>query len=141
MTTQGENLITVAKKYLFKHERTNNTMLKNFLGLDPARIPWCASFINACLGRIAVKGTGSNLARSFLKLKSGRKVRNPRRGDIVVFRRGFSSWQGHVGIYMGETPTHIRSLGGNQSNAVNYSLYPKKKLLGYIRLKEIIRIY
>lgn len=91
---------------------------------------WCAAFANAMLKRVGITGTGSLAARSFLNW--GEKLDRPRVGCIVVFWRGSpSSWQGHVGFYAGENQTHIRVLGGNQSNAVNISSYPKSQLLGY----------
>ena len=48
-----------------------------------------------------------------------------------VFKRGNSSWQGHVAFYLGETAGRIYVLGGNQSNSVSVTSYPKSKLLGY----------
>lgn len=90
---------------------------------------WCAAFANAMLKRAGVEGTNSLAARSFLQW--GQKLTTPRVGCIVVFKRGTSSWQGHVGFYVGETKTHIRVLGGNQGNAVSIASYNKKSLLGY----------
>lgn len=90
---------------------------------------WCAAFANAMLVRAGFKGTGKLTARSFLQW--GHKLRRGKEGCIVVFKRGNSSWQGHVAFYVGETKTHIKVLGGNQANAVNIKYYPKSRLLGY----------
>tara|TARA_A100000171_G_C2140369_1_gene154944 strand:- start:13030 stop:13386 length:357 start_codon:yes stop_codon:yes gene_type:complete len=114
------------------HERKDNYRLRKLLGFNPAKTAWCAGFINALLRDRRAKGTGKLLARSFLKI--GRKVKNPQQGDIVVLKRGVLPWQGHVGLYAGETPTHIQVLGGNQDNQVSLKLYPKKRVLGYRRL-------
>lgn len=92
-------------------------------------VAWCAAFANSMLIRAGLKGTGKLTARSFLEW--GVELSRPKLGCIVVFKRGNSSWQGHVGFYAGETRTHIRVLGGNQSNAVNIKLIPKSKFLGY----------
>lgn len=129
----GLNLVAKAKTYLHMHEKTHNSVLKNLLKLNPAKIAWCARFINALLAEMGIQGTNSNLARSFLKMKNAKKVSNPRKGDIVIFKRGLP-WQGHVGIYIKETDTHILSLGGNQSNSVCIRAYPKRKVIGYRRL-------
>lgn len=90
-------------------------------------VPWCSSFVCWCLEKAGVESTRSAWARSFLNW--GAKLDKPRSGCIVVFTRGTNS--GHVGFYIGETKTTIKVLGGNQSNAVNISVYSKDRLLGY----------
>ena len=129
----GRELVSKAKVYLNMHEKTHNTILKRFLKLDPAKIAWCARFINSLLAEMGIVGTDSNLARSFLKIKTAKKVLHPQKGDIVIFKRGLP-WQGHVGIYIKETDTHVLSLGGNQHNSVCIRAYPKRKVIGYRRL-------
>lgn len=99
------------------------------IGPSDDETPWCASFVNWCLAQADVAGTGSPAARSFMKW--GKAITEPEWGCIVVFSRGSSSWQGHVGFYIGEDENSIRVLGGNQSNSVSESSYPKENLLGY----------
>jgi hypothetical protein len=48
----------------------------------------------------------------------------------MIFKRGASSWQGHVAFYVSESATHYTCLGGNQGNRVSISRYPKGNLLG-----------
>ena len=91
--------------------------------------PWCAIFVNWCLWMAGIEGTRKANARSFLDW--GRKIEDPEEGCVVVFKRGNSSWKGHVGFYMGEKDKYIKVLGGNQSNSVKYSYYKKSDLLGY----------
>jgi uncharacterized protein (TIGR02594 family) len=101
-----------------------------FAGIDSESTSWCAGFANACLERAGVPGSKSLAARSFLQW--GKKVTKPKPGDIVVFwRNSPTSWQGHVGFYLSETPTHIAVLGGNQGDSVKIANYPKSQLLGY----------
>lgn len=101
-----------------------------FPGIDNDEVAWCAGFVNACLEESGISGSKSLAARSFLTW--GKEVSKPQPGDIVVFwRNSPTSWQGHVGFYVDETSTHIRVLGGNQSNEVNVSSYSKAQLLGY----------
>ncbi len=90
---------------------------------------WCAAFLGAVLERSGIKSTRALNARSYLKW--GKKLTKPRVGCIVVFKRGNSSWQGHVAFYVSETKTRIKVIGGNQSNAVTIASYPKSKFLGY----------
>jgi hypothetical protein len=69
-------------------------------------------------------------------LNWGAAVASPQPGDIVVIKKktpGFAQATGsttgfHVGFYISSTPSHIRILGGNQSNQVKYSNFP---LSGY----------
>jgi len=91
--------------------------------------PWCSLFANKVVTEAGYVGTGSLAARSWLKW--GKPLSKPVPGCIVVFKRGNSSWQGHVAFFVSETKTHIKVCGGNQSNAVTLASYPKSSLLGY----------
>lgn len=90
---------------------------------------WCSAAMNSWMVRAGMVGTGSLAARSWLTWgKSLNKAVKP--GAIAVFKRGNSTWQGHVGILTGgETKTHVEVLGGNQKDAVNTNWYQKSKLL------------
>lgn len=68
-------------------------------------VPWCAAFANAMLRRAGYAGTGSLAARSFLNW--GQSLKTPKPGCIVVFKRGNSSWQGHVAFFLRD----LRRLG------------------------------
>jgi uncharacterized protein (TIGR02594 family) len=91
---------------------------------------WCAGFANAMIERAGYNGSKSLAARSFLTW--GKEVTKPYPGCVVVFWRvSPRSWQGHVAFYVGETKTHVKVLGGNQSNAVTVQDYPKSQILGF----------
>ena len=110
-----------------------NSYLKKYAGwnYNVATTPWCAAFVNACLGEAGIQGTGSFMARSFLKW--GQKVTQPQEGDIVVFKRGTGA-SGHVTFFVSDhDKDHIEVLGGNQSDKVCIKLYRKDSLLGYRR--------
>lgn len=102
--------------------------------IDTDETPWCAAFVGAMLERSGIPSTRSLAARSYLQW--GEKVTQPRPGDIAVFSRGNSSWQGHVAFYVGRDGNKIRVLGGNQSNAVTIANYDASRLLGYRRPKD-----
>lgn len=123
--------ITEAKKYHGKHESRDNTVLKLLLGFDPATTAWCAGFVNAIEKKCGRKGTGKLNARSYLTY--GSTVTTPKLGDIVVFKRGNSSWEGHVSYFVSKDKEGILVLGGNQSNKVCYKYYPEESLLAYRR--------
>ena len=95
-----------------------------------ADIAWCSSFVNFITAKCKVKGSGSAMARSWLKW--AREIKTPVKGCIVVFWRGSKSAStGHVGFYAGETDSDIIVLSGNQSNAVCKKKYSKDQFLGY----------
>jgi uncharacterized protein (TIGR02594 family) len=119
-------LYSEATRFLGLHERTNINALQSLIRINPARIPWCAAFVNAILGNKGYKGSGSNQARSFLKY--GVATSEPRKGDIVVLGR-------HVGFFEGYIYRNGRKfvavLGGNQSNRVQISYYSSNRVLSY----------
>ena len=93
-------------------------------------IPWCASFVNWCLGQASVNGTSSATARSYLNW--GIDLKPPAYGCLVVLKRGRHAWQGHVGFLVGrDTPESILLLGGNQANSVCVRPYLTKDVLSY----------
>lgn len=98
--------------------------------------PWCASFVNWCLQEAGIAGTNSAAARSFLNW--GREIKEPVPGCIVVLKRGNSSWQGHVGFYVGTVGDRINLLGGNQGNSVSIKGYRREDVLGYRLPKRAI---
>ena len=96
-------------------------------------IPWCAAFVNWVVEEAGYRGTKSALARSFLEW--GRILRrgNMRHGDILIFKRGTKSWQGHVAFFVCDIGHSAVVLGGNQANSVCYRAYPWSDLLGIVR--------
>ncbi|MCW4115677.1 TIGR02594 family protein [Aurantimonas sp. MSK8Z-1] len=132
------NPLDLASALLGKREVPDRGAIREYLrnggvNLDPATTAWCAAFVNSTLQQAGMKGTGSNLARSFLNY--GSPVTQPRPGDIAVFSRGDPNGpQGHVGFVQGVNPNGtISLLAGNQGNAVSVQNYDTKRLLGYRR--------
>lgn len=127
--------VLVADSFVGMHEKTDREELKIFLEVDPLRTEWCAAFVNAVLGVSGEQGTDSLLARSFLDW--GVSVDSPEKGDVVIFPRGRSSWQGHVGFFVEEFERdgirYYVILGGNQENKVSYDVFRADKALGIRR--------
>ncbi|MEL6622517.1 MAG: TIGR02594 family protein [Pseudomonadota bacterium] len=92
-------------------------------------VPWCAAFVGACLERGGLDGTGSLMARSYMRW--GRAVSQAEYGAVAVFSRGGDPSKGHVGFVVGADAKRIFLLGGNQSDAVNVRAYPKSRLLAF----------
>lgn len=95
-------------------------------------VAWCSAFVNWVFAQLGVSGTKSAMARSWQSW--GMRLKEPRRGCIVVFWRSSRSGSlGHVGFYLGRDRGMIRVLGGNQTNAVTSdSLYHPDRVLAYI---------
>lgn len=98
-------------------------------------VAWCAAFVGAMLERSGIRSTRKLNARSYLEWGYRVEPDDAQEGDIAIFERGNSSWQGHVAFVISISKTHVKVLGGNQMNAVNIKSYPRSKLLGIRRIK------
>ena len=124
-----------AQRLVGLEENSDRKELISILGVDPVTVPWCGYFMSYIFDhKTGLENPG--LARNWLKL--GKEVTKPKKGDLVIFSRAGSSWQGHVGFYVDTykvgNKTYIAVLGGNQGDSIKYSLYLADNLLGYRRL-------
>lgn len=91
-------------------------------------VAWCASFVNWCLKQANIIGTNSARAASWLNWG---QLTNVRGGAIAVIynpqaaNSSLTVSGNHVAFLVQETSTHYLLLGGNQSNQVKISSYPK----------------
>lgn len=112
-----------AASYQGLHERQHKAQIQRITKVNPARVPWCAAFVNGILRAAGHSGTGSNKAISFAKYK--RPTKAPKKGDIVVFRS-------HVGFFQSFTGNgRVAVLGGNQSNRVKVSHFSTRSVISY----------
>ena len=148
ISTSNPPHVLYAASYVGLNERHDRDRIRQLTGVDPVRTEWCAAFTNAVLARNNIAGSDSVsdyplMARSFLDW--GNAVVEPIRGDIIVFRRGNSGWQGHVAFYLGtierDGRTYYRVLGGNQNNSINVSEYPIDLVLGIRRIENPPRLW
>ena len=100
-------------------------------------VAWCAAFVGHCLEQAGLRSTRKLTARSYLDWGVGIDLAEAQPGDIVVFQRGSSAWQGHVGFFVGRKGQAIEVLGGNQGDAVNIRSFPAAKLLGVRRAGSV----
>jgi uncharacterized protein (TIGR02594 family) len=97
---------------------------------------WCSAALNYFCKKLDYERSGKLDARSWLNV--GVEVTTPELGDVVIYwRNKKESWEGHVGLYISEENGLIWTLGGNQSNGLNISLYNKNKVLGYRKLNKL----
>jgi uncharacterized protein (TIGR02594 family) len=117
----------LAESMLGKHENLNNQEISAFLraggsGLNPATEAWCAAFVNSALSQSGQRGTGSNVATSFLNWGTQVTPDKVQRGDIIVETRGKQAGQtgGHVGMATGQVEgSKVEMISGNQGNKVS----------------------
>ena len=92
-------------------------------------IAWCSAFVNKMMIVAGIPGTNSAAVRSWLTW--GKELSFFQFGCVAVFRRPPDPTGGHVAFGFGVWGDSIICLGGNQSDRVKFSLYPKSDLLGY----------
>lgn len=130
-------LLEAASIYLGLTEKSDAENLSSMVGVNVQNTPWCAAFMNMVLKRCSIKGTGSNLARSFLKIGTKVELKDAIPGDLVVFKRGNSNWQGHITLLF-EKPDiesgYLTCLGGNQKDSVCIAKFKINTLLGIRRV-------
>jgi len=132
--------VVTAQPYIGLQERQDRAELRKLTGVDPVRTEWCAAFVNAILELDGIPGSESVsehplMARSFLLWGEAVEGAHIQRGDVVVFPRGNSSWQGHVGFFVAPYPRTGEwiILGGNQDNTVSYQLFDPDRAIGIRR--------
>jgi uncharacterized protein (TIGR02594 family) len=114
------------------HERRDRDKVKEYLrtggvGMDPATTAWCAAFVNSSLAQEGIKGSGSQVATSFMNW--GQPATGAiQRGDVLVKMRGHRAGEtgGHVGMATGQTRqgpggTEYEMISGNLSDQVKRS--------------------
>lgn len=93
-------------------------------------VPWCAAFAGAMLRRAGIKGTGTLAARDYACW--GQHLAAPVYGCVGVMSRGSRhAYTGHVGFVVGAGPRGILLLAGNQHDAVNVALLPRRNFIAF----------
>jgi len=93
---------------------------------------WCAAFVGTCLRLSGYEPSFSLLASSYAKF--GEDLgQSPRHGCICFLRPGVAGigGSGHVGFFLNEEGSNIVLLGGNLSDKVKQSRFPKAALGSY----------
>jgi len=96
---------------------------------------WCAAFVNYCVKQNGYKYPHSLVAKSWLG--QGKKVRNPKTGDIIIFwREKKNGWKGHVAFFVEADKEKglVYCYGGNQDGKVCIKAYPEERVLAYRRV-------
>jgi uncharacterized protein (TIGR02594 family) len=91
------------------------------VAMNPAVEAWCAAFVNSALAQTGQKGSGSQVATSFLNWGNSVPVAQVQRGDVIVEPKGKQAGQtgGHVGIATGQVQgSQVEMISGNSGNKV-----------------------
>ena len=100
---------------------------------------WCSALENAMFyyANMPYCMTHSLLARSWLEAPQTQKIsmNDAKFGDIIIMKRGDSTWQGHVTNFVRwvERGVSFKARGGNQSDMINTETYYVSKVIGIRR--------
>lgn len=133
-------IMDAATKYLGTKEypgKASNAVVESFFaraghpGLKDD-VPWCAAFTGAVLAECGVQGSGSLMARSYLKWGKPVDRADAMPGDVVILERGAPP-SGHVAFFVRWQDDKAVLRGGNQGDAVNDALFSAAKIIGIRR--------
>jgi uncharacterized protein (TIGR02594 family) len=101
-----------------------------YLGTNPTgrKSLWCAEFMNMMERKMGRPGTGSAMAKSYASY--GRRVSNPRPGDIAVISR---KGGGHVGYVMSVSGGKVKLISGNHGRKVGVGTYSRSRVIAFVR--------
>ena len=106
---------------------------------DDSTTAWCSAMMSYYAKKCGYEYVKTLSARDWLKMPI--RVLKPQMGDIVVFwRESYTSWKGHVAIYIAQDINIIYALSGNHNNAIDIAAYPRDQVLGYRSLRKLIDI-
>jgi uncharacterized protein (TIGR02594 family) len=146
----SDDAFDIAQRFVGTEEivgTLDNPVLMAMLKLDNDwpehdEVPWCSAFVNFVCWLVRLPRSKNLRARSWLAVGATVELEDAEIGDIVILQRGSGDQPGpevlnapgHVGFYAGMNGNFIELLGGNQSNTVKVSLYPKSRLLAVKRI-------
>lgn len=90
--------------------------------------PWCSAFANWCVERAGHAGTEFGVGAVVASVGVWQRMSHARAASWCwIAARGPATWASFVK----STASEIRLLGGNQSDRVWESSYPRERLMGY----------
>lgn len=117
------------------HEIRDNSALIDWLKIgrflgNPKSLPWCGDAVETCIAKtLPAEPLPSNPFFAQAWRSFGKDVGVPIVGSIGVIR--WTATSGHVGFVAGVSGSQVHLLGGNQSNAINVSAFPRAKFIAY----------
>lgn len=119
------------------HERRNTGVLSKWLKIgkylgNPKDLPWCGDAVESCLVKtLPGEKVPDNPFWAQAWKDFGVDAGGPIVGSIGVIR--WSSRAGHVGLVAGydQKRKRVHLLGGNQSNEINITSFPRSKFIAF----------
>lgn len=116
------------------HEQRDNEELTAFLKTgkflgDPKKLPWCGDAVESAFAKTLPNEklpTNPFFAQNW---KDFGTESDPITGAVGVIR--WSANAGHVGFVSKATKTTISMVGGNQSNAITNSIFPRRVFIAF----------
>ncbi|MFD0917525.1 CHAP domain-containing protein [Pseudahrensia aquimaris] len=100
------------------------------MGVNTRRVPWCGHAV-----KYAVQKAGKKPAKHYAAARSweswGRRVSKSsiRRGDVIVFRSGYSRSGRHVAVATAVKGNKVKVCGGNTRDRVHCGWRPKSRII------------
>lgn len=117
------------------HEVKDNGPLIDWLKIgrylgNPKTLPWCGDAVESAVAKVLPEeALPVNPFWAQAWAKFGIDAGGPIVGSIGVIR--WSASAGHVGIVAGTDGSRVNLLGGNQSNAINVSSFPRSAFIAF----------
>lgn len=139
VSNQSAPWMDAATAELGVNEGNNPNRIAEYHAATPikggASTPWCASFVNWCLKKVGLKGSGSAAAASFMKFGTPIPLTQAIPfGAIVVVKVSNTGSGNHVFFSTGESNGRVTGIGGNQGGkkqnggGVTKTSFPKDKV-------------
>lgn len=116
------------------HEARDKAELVEFLKIgkflgDPARLPWCGDAVESAFAKTLPDERLPSAPFFAQNWASFGKSVEPMVGAVGVIR--WSASAGHVGFVSNVAASRISMVGGNQSNAITNSSFPRAKFIAF----------
>ena len=103
---------------------------------DDSAVSWCSAMLSYYAKKCGYEYHHGLNARGWLNMPV--MVLHPSLGDVVIlWRNDIHSWEGHCALFISWTHTKVYLLGGNQSNQINITAYPRDRIIGIRQLRKI----
>ncbi len=117
------------------HEVKDNAVLSAWLKIgkwlgNPKDLPWCGDAVETCIAKtLPTECLPANPFFAQNWARFGRDAGGPIVGSIGVI--AWTPSTGHVGLVAGVDGNRVNMLGGNQSNMINVSSFPRNKFIAF----------
>lgn len=106
------------------HERKHRRKLQRVIGVDPVRVQWCGAAIAYAVRKAGKKPPKFAVSMpAWLRWGQSIRLRNAKRGDIVIVRSRASRSGLHGGVFSKRAKGRVCLISGNSKNTTRESCY------------------